>query len=143
MEDRMLETKDIVEIQQLESLLQHAVDHPDQSLFHLVFTEDARWDARACGGPLIEGIEGIKALFALGKPPHPPAHHTLNCWVHEEDGRVLVKQKWLIPNPSTGLFIGGDDNDWVVRTPDGWRIKERAATMRFPLGAASVEAAME
>lgn len=139
----MLETKDIVEIQQLESLLQHAIDHPDQSLFPLVFTEDARFDGRGCGGPLIEGIEAIKAFFALGKPPHPPAHHTLNCWVHEQDGRVMVKQKWLIPNPNTGLFIGGDDNDWVVKTADGWRIKERVATMRFPLGAPSVEAAME
>jgi len=49
------------------------------------------------------------AFFALGKPPHPAAHHTLNAYVHEEDGRVMVKQKWLIPNPSTGLFIGGDD----------------------------------
>ncbi len=138
-----METKDIVEIQQLESLLQHAVDHPDQSLFPLVFTEDARFDGRGCGGPLIEGIEAIKAFFALGKPPHPQAHHTPNCWVHEEGERVMVKQKWLIPNPSTGLFIGGDDNDWVVRTAAGWRIKERVATMRFPLGAASVEAAME
>lgn len=139
----MLDTKDIVEIQQLESLLQHAVDHPDQSLFPLVFTADARFDGRGCGGPLIEGIEGIKAFFALGKPPHPPAHHTLNCWVHEEDGQVKVKQKWLIPNPNTGLFIGGDDDDLVVKTPQGWRIKERVATLRFPLAAGTVEAALK
>ena|SRR5579871_3883815 len=136
----MLETKDIVEIQQLESLLQHAVDHPDQSLFHLVFTEDAVFDGRGCGGPVFEGIEAIKGFFALGKPPHPPAHHTLNCWVHEEGERVMVKQKWLIPNPVSGIFIGGDDNDWVVRTDDGWRIKERVATLRFPLGATVEEA---
>jgi SnoaL-like domain len=138
----MLDTKDIVEIQQLESLLQHAIDHPDQSLFPLVFTEDARWDARGCGGPLLEGIEAIQALFALGKPPHPPAHHTVNCWVHEKDGKVMAKLKWLIPNTSNGQFIGGDDNDWVVKTGDGWRIKERAAVLRFPLGA-TVEEALE
>jgi SnoaL-like protein len=127
----MLDTKDIVEIQQLESFCHHAVDHTDQSLFHLVFTPDARFDGRLCGGPLLEGIDAIMVFFALGKPPHPPAHHMTNCWVREEDGRVLVKMKWMVPDPDTGLFHGGDNDDWVVRTDDGWRIKERVATMKY------------
>lgn len=127
----MLDTKDIVEIQQLESFCHHAVDHKDQSLFHLVFTPDARFDGRLCGGPLLEGIDAIKAFFARGKPPHPPAHHMTNCWVREEDGRVLVKMKWMVPDPDSGLFHGGDNDDEVVRTDDGWRIRERVATMKY------------
>lgn len=127
----MLDTSDIVAIHQLEAFCHHAVDHHDQSLFHLVFTEDARFDGRLCGGALFEGLEAIKAFFALGKPPHPPAHHMTNCWVREEDGRVLVKMKWMVPDPDTGQFHGGDNDDWVVRTDAGWRIKERIASMRY------------
>jgi hypothetical protein len=127
-----LETKDIVDIYQLEAFCHHAVDFDDQSLLPQVFTADARFDGRLCGGPLCEGIEAICAFFALGKPPHPPSHHMTNCWVREEGGRVLVKMKWFVPDPSTGRFVLGDNNDWVVRTEDGWRIKERIASLRFP-----------
>ena len=76
----------------------------------------------------------IDLLLCKSEPPHPPTHHMTNCWVREEDGRVLVKSKWMCPYPSTGLMYVGDNDDWVVRTPDGWRIKERIATLRYPAG---------
>lgn len=129
-----MDTQDIVDIQQLEALCHHAVDHHDQSMFPLVFTADARFDGRLCGGPLHEGLEAIMAYFALGKPPHPPTHHMTNCWVHEEAGQVRVKSKWMCPYPSTGLMYVGDNDDVVVRTADGWRIKERVASLRYPTG---------
>lgn len=127
-----METSDIVEIQQLEAFCHHAVDHPDQSLFHLAFTADARFDGRLSGGPLCEGLEEIMAFFALGKPPHPPVHHMTNCWVREEEGEIRVKMKWMVPDPETGRFFGGENDDIVVRTPEGWRIKQRVATLRYP-----------
>lgn len=129
-----MDTKDIVDIYQLEAFCHHAVDHEDQSLLPLVFTEDARFDGRDAGGngPLCEGIAAIQAFFALGKPPHPAAHHMTNCWVHEVDGRVHVKMKWMVPDPMTGNMIGGVNEDWVIRTIDGWRIKERVATLKYP-----------
>ena len=127
-----LDTKDIIDIQQLEALCHHAVDHDDQSMFPLVFTEDAVFDGRLCGGPLFEGLEAIMGFFALGKPPHPPSHHVTNVWVHEADGEVRVKMKWICPNRETGGVYVGDNNDVVVRTPDGWRIKQRVAMIRYP-----------
>lgn len=129
-----MDTKDIVDIYQLEAFCHHAVDHEDQSLLPRVFTADARFDGRDAGGngPLCEGIEAIQAFFALGKPPHPAAHHMTNCWVREEDGRVLVKMKWMVPDPATGLMVGGVNDDWVMKTDDGWRIKERVARLRYP-----------
>jgi hypothetical protein len=66
-----LDTHDIVKIYQLEGFCHHAVDHAGQSLFPQVFTADARFDGRLCGGPLLEGIDVIAAFFALRKPPHP------------------------------------------------------------------------
>jgi hypothetical protein len=127
-----VDTRDIVDIQQLEAFCHHAVDHDDQSLLHLAFTDDAVFDARQCGGPRIEGLKGISEFFALGKPPHPPSHHMTNCWIREEDGRVKVWMKFMVMDRETGRMHTGDNNDWVVRTDEGWRIRERVARMRYP-----------
>lgn len=129
-----LSTDDIVAIQQLESFAHHAVDHDDQSLFPQVFTADARFDGRLCGGALFEGLEAIQAFFALGKPPHPPSHHMTNCYVYEDDGQVRVWMKWLCPDPASGGVVTGDNRDVVVRSPEGWRIAERVASIRHPVG---------
>lgn len=127
-----MKTEDIVDIYQLEAFCHHAVDHENQSLLPLVFTEDARFDGRKCGGLLHVGLEAIQRFFALGKPPHPQVHHMTNCWVREESGRVLVKMKWMVPDPATGCMVGGENDDWVVKTAQGWRIKERVASLRYP-----------
>ncbi|MBU6268457.1 MAG: nuclear transport factor 2 family protein [Sphingomonadales bacterium] len=130
----MLETADIVAIQQLEAFVHHAVDHDDQSWFPLAFTEDAVFDSTACGngGRRFEGIEAIKGFFALGKPPHPALHHMTNCYVYEQDGQVMVKMKWLVPNLANESFFGGENTDVVVKTAQGWRVKERRAVMKYP-----------
>ena len=76
-------------------------------------------------------LPGIVAGKKLGKPPHPPVHQQTNCWVFEKDGEVHAKMKWICPNPAGTSWFGGDSDDTVVRTPDGWRIKKREATLRF------------
>lgn len=128
----MLDVKDIIEIQQLEAFCHHAVDHTDQSLLPRVFTEDAVFDASLCNGPVFEGLEAIMGFFALGKPPHPASHHMTNCFVYEEAGEVRVKSKWMVPDRESGRMWGGENNDIVVKTNDGWRIKRRAARSLFP-----------
>jgi hypothetical protein len=127
-----IDSKEIIEIQQLEALYSHAVDMPDQSLFPLVFTHDATFDGRPCGSELIEGRDAIAGWFALGKPPHPLAHHMTNCWVHQVDGRVLVKAKFIFRHPVDGNIGFGDYDDEVVRTAEGWRIKHRVVSPRDP-----------
>ena len=128
----MLATDDIVAIQQLEAFCHHAVDFDDQSLLPQAFTDDAVFDGRQCGGPLLNGIHAIAAFFAEGKPPHPAVHHMTNCWVREDAGRVLVKMKWMVPDRDSGRMFGGENNDEVVRTAEGWRIRERVAVLRYP-----------
>ena len=125
--------QDIVEIQQVQALYGHAVDAPDQSLLPRVFTEDAVFDGRPCGGnDLYEGLDAISAWFALGKPPHPKAHHLMNCWVYEDGGRVRVKAKWIVRNPKDGVIYLGDYDDVMQRTADGWRIRHRLVSTRDP-----------
>jgi hypothetical protein len=125
-----LNTDDIVAIYQLESFCHHAIDHVDLSLLPLVFTPDARFDGRQTGGPLHEGIDAIVGFFALGKPPHPPAHQASSYYVYEKGERVYCKSKWFILDPmGSGIYVG-DSTDWVVKTDDGWRIKERVSVLR-------------
>jgi hypothetical protein len=38
----------------------------------------------------------------------------------------------MSPDLANGSFVGGDNDDIVVKTPDGWRIKERVASIRYP-----------
>lgn len=127
-----MDHRDIVEIQQLMALYGHAADAPDQSLLPQVFTEDAVFDARPCGRDLYQGLPAIAAWFAQGKPPHPPSHHLTNAWVHEERGQVKVWSKWYLIARDAGTGRSGDYHDVVVRTPAGWRIQHRVATVRYP-----------
>jgi hypothetical protein len=128
-----LTQQDIVEIQQVQALYGHAVDWPDQSLFPRVFTQDAVFDGRPCGGnDYYEGIGAISAWFALGKPPHPKAHHAMNVWVYEEAGQVRVKSKWLVKDSANDAVYLGDYDDVMERTAQGWRIKRRLVTPRDP-----------
>lgn len=128
-----MDTRDIIEIQQLMALYGHVVDAPDQSMFSHVFTEDAVFDASSTGWGLIEGREAIAAWFALGKPPHPPSHHVTNVHIREEDGETRVRSKWLVIDRRTENMVSGDYDDIVVRTDDGWRIKHRSFMIRHPI----------
>jgi hypothetical protein len=132
-----VETRDIVEIQQLMALYGHAVDAADQSMLPLVFTEDAVFDATAGGYDLMESRDAIAAWFALGKPPHPPSHHMTNAYVYEANGETRVKSKWLIINARNGTVLSGDYDDLVVRTTEGWRIKRRNFMFRYPVSQAA------
>jgi hypothetical protein len=128
-----LTTDDIVAIQQLEAYCHHACEDPDLSKLELVFTKDAVFDGRQTGnpGPIFHGIEEIKGFFAWGKPPHPPAHQQTNCFVYEDGDVVRVKMKYMCMNTTGTKWYGGDSDDVVVKTPDGWRVKERVAMVRF------------
>ena len=130
-----MDTKDIVEIEQLVALYGHAVDASDQSLLPLVFTEDAVWENPGYSTPGVEtthkGLRAICDFFALGIPPHSPTHQTTNVWVREESGETRVRSKW-IAHPEQEKIWMGDYDDIVVRTPAGWRIKHRTVRMRFP-----------
>ena len=122
---------DIIEIQQLMSLYGHVVDG-DLTLLDQVFTDDAVFDVRLTGWGLLEGLEAIRAWFALGKPPHPPSHHQTNVHVYKAEGKVHVRSKWIFISRKTDTLVSGDYNDIVVPTPLGWRIAHRSLLIRYP-----------
>jgi hypothetical protein len=40
--------------------------------------------------------------------------------------------KWMVPDRGVDRMWGGKNNDWVVRTDQGWRIKERISQILYP-----------
>lgn len=127
----LLGTADIVGVEQLLARYGHAVDDVDPQMVREIFTVDGVFDARPCEAGIYSGIEEIVAYFALGKPPHPPSHHTTNVYVFEQDGEVRALSKFLAIDPDTGVPISGDYADRVVYVDGAWRIRHRLVTPRF------------
>lgn len=125
-----VQVADIVAIEQLMALYGHVVDAPTQERFGDVFTEDAVFHSRVRDVRL-EGLAAIREWFALGKPPHPPAHQSTNVHIHVTGDTVRVWSKYLAVDPETGGVRIGDYEDVVVKTERGWRIRERVSTARF------------
>jgi hypothetical protein len=132
MSDPALDPADVVAIQQLQAYYAHVVDSGDLALLDRIFTEDGVFDCSAAGGRAYRGIEDIKSLFALGKPPHPPSHHTTNVHVYQDQGAVRVLAKYFVLNGQTGTGMSGEYRDVVVRKGDGWRFLERVVTQTYP-----------
>jgi hypothetical protein len=121
---------DVVAIQQLMALYGHVADSPDGERLAEVFTQDAVFHSRVRDVRL-EGLPAIQRWFALGKPPHPPAHQSTNVFVYVADGTVRVLSKYIAINAETGRARTGDYTDVVVKTDAGWRIRERVSVARF------------
>jgi 3-phenylpropionate/cinnamic acid dioxygenase small subunit len=129
-----LDAETIVAIEQLLARYGHVVDDGDLDGLAEVFTEDGAFDINAFGQGVHRGLGAIRAIFALGSPPHPPAHLTTNVYVTSTGGEVRARSKWLTISRSTGTVRSGDYDDVVVLTPDGWRIQTRVVRIRYYSG---------
>src|SRR6202042_3624968 len=99
----------------------HAVDGQDLDRLSEVFTNDAIFDTSDFDQGVHRGLPAIRAIFALGSPPHPPAHLATNVFVYREGDRTRVHSKWLTIDRATGGVRSGDYHDDVVEGPEGWR----------------------
>ena len=65
----------------------------------------------------------------------------------EHDGAVVVKSKFFAPytRPTHDpvRWYGGDYDDVVLRTPDGWKFERRACTRRWQFTPAEQEGLAE
>lgn len=129
-----LATEDIVAIHQLLGLYGHVVDGHQQDRLGEVFTDDGAFDIRAFDQGVHRGLDAIRKIFALGAPPHPPAHLTTNVFVYSEGETIHAQSKWLTIDRSSGRVRSGDYEDTVVRTERGWRISQRVVVVRFYVG---------
>jgi ketosteroid isomerase-like protein len=133
-----LTNDDVLAIHELVAQYGHVVDSGDVERLAEVFTEDCVFDASAFDQGVHRGLPAIRAIFALGAPPHPPAHLTTNVVVRRSGDEPTVFSKWLTIDRATAGVRSGDYTDRVVRTADGWRIRRRTITIRFYVGQAPV-----
>jgi hypothetical protein len=120
---------DILEIQQLMAHYGHLVDAKHWHRLGEIFSDDGVFDVIAYDAGRHAGLPAVRAFFA--KAAHPSAHHTTNLYVYEEAGTVKALSKYAVPGES-GRMFGGDYEDTLTKTPNGWRIKERIVTRRWP-----------
>jgi ketosteroid isomerase-like protein len=121
----MLGTGDFVEIQQLLARYCHVVDGKDWDRLPLVFAADAAVTVVGIH-PRTTGLDALRQLYSVTMR-HPLAHHSTSLIVVDSsDGAVELASKWVTVR-ADGTTGTGVYEDVVVRTPDGWRIRERVA----------------
>ena len=125
--------RDRFEIQDLLVRYCHTLDRRDWPAFEQLFTEDASLDYTAFGGPRA-GAKEIAAYLAAAIAGLRGTQHTISTTLIEFDGDDQARarsaaQVMMISGPEAGpdqvLFIGLWYQDRLVRTAQGWCIRER------------------
>ena len=110
----------------------HALDERDWPAFHALFTADARLDFRAFGGPAGSAAE-LADYLAGALASMRGCQHTISTSRVDLDGdearaRTAAQVMMVSAGPQGQdhvLFAGLWYRDHLVRSPDGWRIRER------------------
>jgi ketosteroid isomerase-like protein len=132
-----LAPEDRIELHELAAAYGDAVDERDWAALSRVFTDDAVFQVTGIDG-VTERHEGWPAIERLMfEGPHPVAHHVTNVRVEVDTNRdtggsvVRLRFKVIAPGPR-GRVGSAVYRDVVVRTADGWRIREHLATIIRP-----------
>jgi hypothetical protein len=126
------EISDRLEIQDLLVDYSHAIDHSEWDALDDVFTPDAVIDYTEMGGPR-GNREETKAFLSSVMPMFSSYQHMVATSKVTIDGdiahgRTICYNPMVLPEEDGGthvFFCGLWYRDTFVRTPAGWRIKER------------------
>ena len=115
---------DFVELQQLLSRYCHIVDTKAWNDLDQIFAADGSVTVVGVY-PIATGLDELRSLYA--RMNHPVAHTSSTLFVVESSGDTArLASKWVTVR-ADGLTGTGVYEDEVVRTPAGWRIRERVA----------------
>jgi 3-phenylpropionate/cinnamic acid dioxygenase small subunit len=123
-----METADRIELHELPGRYGDAIDDRDWPRLARVFTEDAVFDLTDLGGPRLEGLAEIQR-YMDEEADHPRTHLMTNIYADDApDGATLrFRIVALLKDRTVGTASYYDD---VVRTPEGWRVKNRVIELR-------------
>jgi hypothetical protein len=131
------EISDRLEIQELLIRYSHCVDTHDWDGWEQVFTDDAVIDYTEMGGPR-GSVKETRAFLEFTMPMFSSTQHMLGNTVLEFDGDE-ARARTICHNPMVldregepHIFVCGLwYRDLLVRTPEGWRIKDRYEERSF------------
>ena len=123
-----MDLADRIELHELPGRYGDAIDDRDWDRLDEIFTEDAVFDLSDLGEPRLTGLAAIKRYMDQDAQ-HPRAHLMTNIYVDETaDGtKLFFRIVALLPERVVGTASYYDD---VVKTPAGWRVKNRVITRR-------------
>jgi 3-phenylpropionate/cinnamic acid dioxygenase small subunit len=123
-----MDVSDRLELHELPGRYGDAIDDRDWDRLDQIFTEDAVFDLTDLGGPDLHGLAEIKR-FMDEDAEHPRTHLMTNIYVDEtsEGVRLYFRIVALLPERVVGTASYYDD---VVKTPAGWRVKNRVIKLR-------------
>ncbi len=132
------EVSDRIEIDDLLIRYTTAIDTKDWALLDTCFVADAHLDYTSAGG-VAGDYPKVREWLEKALAPFPMTVHFISNSVVELDGdaakaRTCVLNPMGFPNPDGSLHIftvGAYYNDRLVRTADGWRIRERVEEQAF------------
>ena len=123
-----MDLADRVELHELPGRYGDAIDDRDWEGLSRIFTDDATFDLTDLGSRKLVGIDDIRRFMDV-EAQHPQTHMMTNIYVDETP--ECVKMSFRIVALRKGQSVGtASYYDVVVKTPDGWRVKERVTTLR-------------
>jgi hypothetical protein len=130
--EQILEMHDHFEIEQLLTRYGVAIDTRQWQLLDDLFTPDATLDYSSSGAPAGKYAEIVKWFATFLPQFHMNQHMTLNRLIEIDGDSATGRIYFLNPNSfltddgeARLITVGGFYVDQYVRTPAGWRIKDR------------------
>ena len=125
---RRMDAADRLELHELPGRYGDAIDDRDWPRLARIFTEDATFDLTDLGGPRLAGLAEIQRYMDT-EAAHPRTHLMTNIYADETDAgvKLFFRIVALLPDRKVGTASYFDD---VVKTPAGWRVKDRIITLR-------------
>jgi len=132
------EISDRLEIQELFVDYTQAIDRRNWDALDDVFTADAHIDYAATGGSSGD-LPSTKAFLAQAMPMFKSFQHLVGTSKIVVDGdnataTSILHNPMVLPRedgPPRTFFVGVWYHDTLVRTPQGWRIKERVEELCY------------
>jgi len=123
-----MDSADRLELHELPGRYGDAIDDRDWDRLGQIFTDDAVFDLTDLGEPRLEGLAEIKRYMDQD-PRHPRTHLMTNIYVDETPAgaRLFFRIVALLPDRLVGTASYYDE---AIKTPAGWRVKNRIITLR-------------
>ena len=124
----MIELADRIELQEIPGRYGDAIDDRNWDGLDAIFTPDATFDLTDLGSRKLIGLPEIKRFMDV-EAQHPRTHLMTNIYVDDTPEGVKLFFR-IVAMRSGGLVGSASYYDDVVKTPHGWRVKDRVVTLR-------------